>query len=82
MVVVRILGPSGKQRDAVERATRTALDDLGLRPDIEIVEDRATTARYGVMATPAVMVDGDVVVSGRVPTSAELQALLSAIPAP
>jgi hypothetical protein len=82
MVVVRILGPSNRQRDAVEQATRTALADLGLHPVLEIVEDRATLSRYGIMTTPAVMVDNDLVVSGRVPTPAELQALLAAVPAP
>jgi hypothetical protein len=82
MVVVTILGPSGRDRAALEKAVRVALGDLGLDPTVEVVDDRATMARYGVMATPALMVDQRPVVEGRVPTAAELQALLAAVPAP
>lgn len=81
-MVVTILGPSDRDRVALEEAVRVALADLGLAPDIEIVSDRAAVARRGVMSTPALIVDHRLVVSGRVPTSAELQALLAAVPAP
>ncbi len=48
---------------------------------IETVTDRREIARYGVRVTPALVVDQRVVVSGRVPTSAELQAMLAVAPA-
>lgn len=81
-MVVTILGPNGRDRAALEQAVSIALADLGLDPVIEIVSDRATMARRGVMSTPALIVDHRLVVSGRVPTPAELQALLAAVPAP
>lgn len=42
------------------------------------VDDLAEIASYGVLRTPGLVVDGQLVVSGRVPTTAELRELLAA----
>jgi hypothetical protein len=81
-MIVKVLG-TGSDVVALERVTREALHALGLdNARIETVTDRAGMLAHGVMSTSAVMVDRDVVVSGRIPTPAELQALLAAAPAP
>jgi small redox-active disulfide protein 2 len=81
MIAVKILG-SGADCQRLEEAVRTAVHDSALNASVEMVTDPREFARYGVMRTPAVVVDGRVVVSGRVPGSAELQALLAVAPAP
>lgn len=78
-MIIKILGTGCKSCERLERATRQALTDLALEGiAIEKVTDPMEIARFGVMRTPALVVDGQVVVAERVPTSAELQALLSA----
>ncbi|HSJ20102.1 MAG TPA: thioredoxin family protein [Nocardioidaceae bacterium] len=81
-MIVKILGPGCKNCVALERVTRQAVDDLGLVATVGKVTDYREIVGYGVMSTPALVVDGRVVVSGRVPTVAEIQALLATAPAP
>ncbi|GAB2737557.1 thioredoxin family protein [Nocardioides pakistanensis] len=77
-MVLKILG-SENECDALEKATRTALHDLMLDGmPLERVTDARQVAAHGVRRTPALLADGHELVSGRVPTAAELQALLSA----
>jgi small redox-active disulfide protein 2 len=81
-MILKILGPGCKNCVALERATSRAVDDLGLVATVEKVTDYREIVGYGVMSTPALVVDDRVVVSGRVPTVAEIQALLATAPAP
>ena len=74
---VKILGPGCKNCRTLEARTRDALADLGTEADIVDVTDYGEIAAFGVMKTPGLVVDGDVVVSGRVPSTAELRELLS-----
>jgi small redox-active disulfide protein 2 len=76
-VTVKVLGPGCKNCQALEKVTREALADLGLSADVEKVEDDAAIAGYGVMRTPALVVDEQVVLSGHVPTAARVRELLS-----
>lgn len=73
---VKILGPGCKNCRNLEKHTRAALDELGLSADVEKITDYSAIAGYGVMATPGLVVDEQVLVSGRVPTTEELRHLL------
>jgi len=73
---IKVLGPGCANCKALEKATRQALADLGLDATVEKVEDYPTIAGYGVMSTPALVIDETVVVSGRVPTAAQIRDLL------
>jgi small redox-active disulfide protein 2 len=73
---IRVLGPGCRNCQTLEARTREALDGLGLDCDIEHVTDYADIASYGVVSTPALVVDGRVVLSGRVPTVAALRQML------
>jgi small redox-active disulfide protein 2 len=77
-MIIKILGPGCRNCANLERATRQALDTLALHATVEKVEDYPTIASYGVMSTPALVIDESVVSSGRVPTQAEIRDLLSA----
>ncbi len=76
-MIIKVLGPGCANCVNLERITREAVDTLGLDATIEKVTDFATIAGYGVMATPALVVDERVVVSGRVPTETEVRGLLA-----
>ncbi len=76
-MIIKILGPGCANCKNLERATRGALDQLGLDATVEKVEDYAAIVGYGIMSTPGLVVDEKVLVSGRVPTAAEVKQLLT-----
>jgi small redox-active disulfide protein 2 len=77
-VIVKVLGPGCANCRALEKNTRAALADLGIEATVEEVTDYGAIAGYGVMRTPGLVVDEEVVVSGRVPKPREIAALLDA----
>ncbi len=79
-MIIKILGPGCRNCANLERVTREAVTALGLEATIEKVTDYATIAGYGVVATPALVLDEQVVSSGRVPTPAAIRSLLTAQP--
>jgi small redox-active disulfide protein 2 len=81
-MIVKVLGPGCRNCVNLERATRQALDELGLDATVEKVTDYPTIVGYGVMSTPALVVDEKLVLSGRVPTAGEVRELLTAAVTP
>lgn len=75
---IEILGPGCRNCVDLEARTREAAAGLGLDPAVAKVTDMAEIAAHGVMRTPALVVDGEVLVSGRVPTVAQVRELLAA----
>jgi small redox-active disulfide protein 2 len=76
-MIVKILGSGCSNCQTLEERTRTALEELGVAAQVEHVTGPGDIASYGVMRTPALVVDEDVVLSGRVPTVAQLRDLLA-----
>ena len=76
-MIIKVLGPGCTNCKNLERVTREAVDALGIDATIEKVEDYAVIMGYGVMSTPALVVDEKVVVSGRVPKPAEVREMLA-----
>ncbi len=77
-MIIKILGPGCANCKRLERATREALEQLGLDARVEKVEDYPSILGYGVMSTPGLVVDEKVLVAGRVPRPAEIAQLLTA----
>lgn len=75
---IKILGTGCPKCKALEKATRDVVEKNNLNATVMKVEDIMEIMSYGVMVTPAVVVDGKVVVKGRVPSSEELIQLLTA----
>ena len=73
---IKILGSGCAKCSALEQATRTALAELGMETFIDHVTDFAQIAAYGVMTTPALVVDGKVVSYGKVLKADEAKALI------
>ncbi len=73
---VKVLGSGCKKCNDLEAATAQALAELGMNTDIDHVTDFATISSYGVMTTPALVVDGKVVSYGKVLKTDEVVAIL------
>ena len=80
-MLIKVLGPGCANCVNLERATRQAVADLGIDAEIEKVVDFPRIVAYGVMATPALVVDEEVVLSGRVPTAAQVREILAPLTA-
>lgn len=74
---IKVLGPGCNNCVRLEANTREALTSLGRSASIEKVTDYGRIAGYGVMSTPGLVVDGTVVVAGRVPSVDDLKHLLT-----
>ena len=74
---IKILGPGCARCKQLEKATRQAVANLGLDADISKVTALPDIVAYGVMSTPGLVVDGEVVSSGQVLKSTEIEKLLS-----
>ncbi len=75
---IKILGPGCRNCKNLEKETRAAIASLGVEATIEDVTDYPSIASYGIMSTPGLVVDEQVVVSGRVPKAAEIAQLIGA----
>ncbi len=76
-MIIKILGPGCRNCANLERVTLEAVDQLGLEATLEKVTDYPTIVGYGVMATPALVIDDHVVFSGRVPPVTEVREFLA-----
>jgi small redox-active disulfide protein 2 len=75
---LKILGTGCSNCAKMEKATRGAVAKLGIVADIEKVEDMARIMSYGVMSTPALVVNEEVKIAGRVPNVAKVLEILQA----
>ncbi|MCK6445153.1 MAG: thioredoxin family protein [Planctomycetes bacterium] len=77
MKAIKVLGTGcAKCHKLADNATQAA-QKLGLEYELEKVTDVMRFADFGVMLTPALVVDGKVVVQGRAPSVDELERLLA-----
>ena len=77
MKKVEVLGPGCPRCEELMKRTRQAVLELGLECQLEKVSDIMKITSYGVMMTPALVVDGEVVLVGKVPESDDIKKLLA-----
>ncbi len=70
---IKILGTGCAKCKTLEKMTREVVDQNGVVANIEKVEDIMEIMRYGVMSTPALVVDGVVAIKGRIPSTDEIK---------
>ncbi|MBI5520865.1 MAG: TM0996/MTH895 family glutaredoxin-like protein [Desulfovibrio sp.] len=73
---IKVLGPGCPKCHETEKLVREAVAEASVQAQVTKVSDFQEMARLGVFATPAVMVDGKVRVSGKVPSKKEILAWL------
>ncbi len=77
MKKIQVLGPGCPNCEKLAAVTKEAVYSLGIEADIEKVTDIQEIMSFGVMMTPALVVDGAVKISGKVPSVEEIKTLLS-----
>lgn len=76
---IKIAGPGCGRCQATEKIVHEVCVELKLEANIDHVYDIREYSKLGVMLTPAVLVDGEIIFSGRVPTKDELKKAISEI---
>ncbi|TWT74589.1 hypothetical protein Pla123a_34130 [Posidoniimonas polymericola] len=77
MTIVQVLGTGCKKCVSLKENVETALKEMGVEADVQKIEDINQIIHFGVMSTPALAVDGEVKIVGKVATPAEIKAVLS-----
>jgi small redox-active disulfide protein 2 len=77
MIKIQILGTGCAKCQQLTKTAETAAGELGLQYELEKVKDIAQIMAFGVMMTPALVVDGKVKVAGKVPSVDEIKKLLA-----
>ncbi len=73
MKLVQVLGPGCPKCEKLKKNAEEAVRQAGVEAAVEKITDIGVIAGFGVMMTPALAVDGEVKVVGRVPSPDEIQ---------
>lgn len=74
---VKILGTGCRKCIELEKSVREVVEQNGIDAQVSKVEDMGEIMKYGVMTTPAIVIDEKVAVKGRVPSAEEIKKLLT-----
>jgi small redox-active disulfide protein 2 len=74
---IKVLGPGCPKCEELLKQTQQAVGELNLECTIEKVSDIQKITSFGIMITPALVVDGAVKVSGKVPSVEQIKDLIS-----
>jgi small redox-active disulfide protein 2 len=74
---IQILGTGCPKCKELAENSEAAAKDLGIEFEIEKVTDINEIMSFGVMMTPALVVDGDVKIAGKVPSVEDIKEMLS-----
>jgi small redox-active disulfide protein 2 len=77
MLTIKVLGSGCANCKRLEQLTRKVVDDLGVEAQVIKVTDPTKYADYGVISTPGLVVNGETVSSGRIPSIAEITTFLT-----
>lgn len=77
MKALKILGTGCPKCQKLADTAKAAANDLGVAYELEKVTELSRIMQYGVMLTPALVVDGEVKVAGRVPDIEEIKKMLA-----
>jgi small redox-active disulfide protein 2 len=73
---IEILGTGCAKCHKLDELVRATVKEAGVSADISNVEDIKKIITYGVMTTPALVIDGKVKVAGKIPSLAEIKQLI------
>ncbi len=74
---IKVLGPGCPKCKTLEQATRNAVQELGIDANVSKVDDIVQIMSYGVMRTPAMVINEKVVFSGKLPSVNELKEIIT-----
>ncbi len=76
---LEILGSGCERCRLLTENTKAAVAELGIEAEVVKVEDMQAILAYGVMSTPALVVDGQVRLAGHIATPRQIRELLEAL---
>lgn len=76
-IEIRVLGPGCVRCQALFQNATAAVESLGIDARVEKVEDIREILSRGILATPALVVNGELVMAGHVPSVPTLRELIS-----
>jgi len=76
-MVVKVLGPAGVKRDKLVQEVRRALRYVGLDATLSTTDSAEEASTYGQPETPALVINAELKVAGRIPDQAELTTWLT-----
>lgn len=74
---IKILGTGCPKCKRLEQVTREALTNMGVPAKVTKVTDMADIMTYDILITPGLVIDEQVVVSGRLPSKSEVTAMIA-----
>jgi small redox-active disulfide protein 2 len=77
MLSIKVLGSGCANCKRLEQLTRKVVDELGVEAEVTKVTDPTKYADYGVIATPGLVINGQTVSSGRIPSISELTSFVT-----
>ena len=77
MLQIKVLGPGCANCKRVDQLARKTLNELGLPGEVEKITQYDEILALGVLNTPGLVVNGEVVCSGRIPSAAEVTTWLT-----
>ena len=77
MISIKVLGPGCMNCEKVEQNTRNAVTYMGLEAEISKVTDREEMQKYGLLATPGLVINEKLVCGGRIPEEGEVMTWLA-----
>ncbi len=70
---IKVLGPGCAKCDKTEKLVKETIAELGVAANVEKVTDIMQIAGYGVLGTPAVVVEGEVKSVGKIPSKEDIK---------
>ncbi len=76
-MMIKILGSGCRKCNKLEKNTKLAVEELGVKASIEKVTDFTEIMKYGVMQTPALVVDEEVKAAAKIPSVEDIKKILT-----
>ncbi len=73
MLDIKILGPGCPRCQEVEKRTKEVVEEMKLEANIEKITDIRKIMEYRIMATPGLVINGKIKISGKIPAKSQIK---------
>lgn len=77
MLQIKVLGPGCRNCEKLESITKQAVARMGVEAVVVKVTDYTEILQYNILSTPGLVINEQVVASGRIPSEAEVSSWLA-----